>query len=72
MTADSPLTLPPPGARSWRAALDIPVDAQASRPMIETRYRDLAKRLHPDAGGSTAAMAELNAARDQALREVGA
>jgi len=64
--------LPPPGSRSWRVVLDIPGGATVSRTMIETRYRDLAKQRHPDAGGSTAAMAELNAARDAALREIGA
>jgi curved DNA-binding protein CbpA len=36
--------------------------------LIEQRYRDLAKKLHPDAGGSAEAMAELNEARKEALR----
>lgn len=44
----------------------------SSRDAIETAYRALAKTAHPDAGGSTAAMAELNAARDAALRETAA
>jgi hypothetical protein len=30
----------------------------------------LAKQRHPDAGGSAEAMAELNAARAEALREI--
>ncbi len=40
--------------------------------LIEARYRELAKQRHPDVpGGSAEAMAELNAARDEALREIG-
>lgn len=38
---------------------------------IEFQFRNKAKALHPDTGGSTAAMSELNAARDAALREIG-
>ena len=37
--------------------------------VIETGYRELAKKIHPDAGGDNAGMAELNAAVE-ALREV--
>ncbi len=37
---------------------------------IQRAWREKAKRAHPDQGGSTAAMAELNAARDAALEEV--
>jgi curved DNA-binding protein CbpA len=44
------------------------VRSGASRAEIEAAYREKAKRAHPDAGGSEAAMAELNSARDQ-LRE---
>ncbi len=35
---------------------------------IDTAYRDKAKRWHPDAGGSNEKMAELNAARSNALK----
>lgn len=62
--------LPPPGAaRPWRAVLGLtgPVTVD----MIEAAFRRLAKTAHPDAGGSTTAMAELNQARDAAKREVG-
>lgn len=38
---------------------------------IKLAYQQLARRHHPDAGGTDAQMAEINAARDQALREVG-
>lgn len=36
---------------------------------ISAAYRAKARAAHPDAGGSTAAMAELNQARDAALKE---
>lgn len=40
----------------------------ASVATIEGMYRLLARERHPDAGGSDAAMAELNAAREELLR----
>jgi len=72
--------LPAPGAkRPWREILGLPPrpDWKGSGPandreQIETAYRIKAKRCHPDApGGSHDAMAELNRAREDALREVG-
>lgn len=59
---------PPPGTskRPWWEVLCV--DPQASRVRREEAYRELAKKLHPDRGGSDAAMAELNAARAEALR----
>jgi hypothetical protein len=66
--------LPAPGApvkRPWREVFGFAPDAVASRDLIEAGYRMIAKQRHPDApGGSHDAMAELNAARDAALREV--
>lgn len=59
--------LPSSRRASWREVLKVP--AGASREQIEAAYRDLAKKAHPDAGGSTAAMTELNRARAEALRE---
>jgi hypothetical protein len=53
---------------SWRTVLGIP-DGPVDRARIEERYRALALLLHPDRGGDTTAMASLNVARDQALRE---
>ncbi|MCC6172101.1 MAG: J domain-containing protein [Gammaproteobacteria bacterium] len=40
----------------------------ASAVMIEAAWRQLAAVHHPDRGGSTARMAEINAARDEALK----
>lgn len=65
--------LPAPGAgqRHWRTVLGIgatdPVDVAA----IEALRRTLARQHHPDApGGNADRMAEINAACDQAVREL--
>jgi hypothetical protein len=44
----------------------------ASEEAVQRAYRSKVREAHPDTGGSTAAMAELNRARDDALRLVGA
>jgi hypothetical protein len=44
------------------------VEPDASLDEIERAHRRQARTAHPDAGGSTARMAELNAARDLALK----
>lgn len=63
--------LPPPGAaRSWREVLAMPAGPHTMAD-VETMYRRLARTRHPDSGGSTEAMAELNAARDAARKELG-
>lgn len=70
------LALPAPGRRSrpWRDVLGlahVPV-VNIGRATIENAYRGLARDCHPDKpGGSNEAMAELNAARDAALKEIG-
>jgi len=56
-----------PGATPWWQILGLSSDAP--RQQIEEAFRRLARVRHPDAGGSDAMMAELNAARDQALKE---
>lgn len=70
--------------RPWREVLGFPADCVAfprkagdtrTGPVIgandvRQRYRALAFDLHPDHGGTDAQMAELNAARDEALQEV--
>lgn len=63
--------LPAPKGKHWRDVLDLADVATVSRTHVETAYKALSRSRHPDAGGSTDAMAELNNARDTALREVG-
>jgi len=56
-----------PGAKPWWQILEVA--PQASKAEIEAAFKRLARARHPDAGGTDAMMAELNAARDQALKE---
>ena len=55
--------------RPWHEVLGVTPEAEPE--LIEAAYRARAKRAHPDAGGSGEAMAELNAARDEALKAMG-
>lgn len=70
------LALPAPLAmgigfkRPWRQVLGFPTAATVNRAMVESRFRKLASENHPDKGGDDAKMAELNAARIEALEEV--
>jgi hypothetical protein len=67
--------LPPPIVagmkRPWRTVMGFGPDATVNESMVTARYRMLASGFHPDReGGDTAKMAELNQARDEALKEV--
>lgn len=68
--------LPPPGASNrppWRKVFDITWDAEVTTDLLQQRYRHKARTMHPDVpGGSHEAMAQLNEARDAALREIAA
>jgi hypothetical protein len=65
------ISLPAPaGKKPWREVFGWGPNFTAPQSDIESRYRALAKQRHPDAGGSAEAMAELNAARAEALREI--
>lgn len=57
-----------PPVRPWWEVLALPKEALsfATLVMVEAQYRDLASKAHPDRGGSDAAMAELNRAREEA------
>lgn len=60
--------LPPPAAaKNWWETLGVP--RGASREVIVAAHRKLIAANHPDTGGSDAAMAEINAARDAGLAE---
>lgn len=61
------LALPPP--LTWREVLDLPSGATADQ--VQHAHRRLAAKYHPDKPeGSPARMAEINAARDQAMKEL--
>lgn len=60
--------LPAPAGRSWWEVLRVPRDAK--RADVDAAYRRLAIEHHPDRGGDASKMAELNAARDEALKEI--
>ncbi len=63
----------PPSRRSWREVFDWPDGLEVEKGQIEVVYRAFAREFHPDKpGGSHEKMAELNAARAEALREIGA
>lgn len=67
-------SLPPPGADNrppWRAVFEFANDAVITAADIDRRFKTLAMRAHPDTGGSHEAMAQLNQARDDAMREIG-
>jgi hypothetical protein len=64
-----------PAKRPWREVMNL--EGFQGPPFVlkagmEAQYKQLARTRHPDAGGSTEAMAELNAAREEALQEIGA
>ncbi|WPE19851.1 J domain-containing protein [Shinella zoogloeoides] len=64
--------LPAPARKSWQEVLrltNVP-GHNIDREMVEQAFRELAKGAHPDRGGSETAMAELNIARDEALKEL--
>lgn len=58
--------LPPP--RSCWDVLGVRIGSPADE--IHAAYLAKARAAHPDAGGSNAAMAELNAARDAAIKDL--
>lgn len=59
---------PPPAPRTWRDVFGTGVRTRAD---LQDVYRRLAGAYHPDRGGDLAKMAELNTARDAALKELG-
>ena len=59
--------LPAPGGRHWSTVLNLPRDAKPDD--VKAAHRRLLIDNHPDRGGNESAMAEINAARDAALKE---
>jgi hypothetical protein len=59
-----------PGPKPWREILGIRPDQVVTPELIRARQRELARLHHPDAGGSSERMAEINAAADDGLLEL--
>jgi hypothetical protein len=57
--------------RDWSVVLGLQDLLLPKVEDVQAAYRRLAQQHHPDRGGDPAKMAELNAARDEALKEVG-
>jgi len=63
--------LPSPTSRTWRDKLGFRPDEAVTPDQLKARRRSLAARHHTDKGGSDGQMAEINAAYDAALVELG-
>jgi hypothetical protein len=59
-------------ARPWREVLGVAASATPTPEIVESRFRELARSRHPDNGGSHDQFVELESARRDALRELGA
>lgn len=60
-----------PAPAQWWHVLGLKSATECTEEVLEARYRRLAKRRHPDHGGSNEMMAELNWARDEARAYLG-
>lgn len=60
------LALPAPVGKEWWTVLGV--ERTATEQEIKEAFHRRAQNAHPDVGGSTDAMAELNTARDEALK----
>lgn len=56
--------------RPWREVLGWVPHSIVTLEMLTARYRSLAAQHHPDRGGDPAKMAEINAAREEALKAI--
>lgn len=62
-----------PAPESWKVVLGIDPAVSPDKATVELRYRELARKVHPDRkGGSHEAMSKINRARDAALAELAA
>jgi hypothetical protein len=63
-----PTKLPTLEAR-YRQLLELPLDRRLSAAEIHRAYKHIAKRVHPDAGGSAGEFLELAAAREALMKQ---
>lgn len=66
-------SLPAPGQagkRTWRQVFSFAECSMPTRDQVRAQYRILASLHHPDRGGTDAAMAEVNAAWEAAVKEL--
>lgn len=65
--------LPADSAADWRMVMGFPADATPTIEQIQTRYKELAKNVHPDKpNGSDVAFSHLGRAKDFAVQEMSA
>jgi curved DNA-binding protein CbpA len=57
-------------AKDWPRILQFGTGDTITEAEVEKRYRQVAKKAHPDAGGSNEAMTQVNLAKELALRWV--
>jgi hypothetical protein len=62
------LSKPPSPEECYRQLLGLPLDRRLSGLEIHRAYKRVAKRAHPDAGGSAREFLELSAARDALMK----
>lgn len=65
-TGFAALPAPAGGRRDWWTVLGL--TSSAGRDEILAKHRELARENHPDRGGDAQRMADINAARDEALK----
>jgi hypothetical protein len=62
------VSVPAPEQQQQRRLLGLPPERQLAESEIQQGFKRAAKRLHPDAGGSTREFTELSAARDALMK----
>ncbi len=62
--------MPPPGKQLWRSVLGFPIGQMVTVEMVQAKRREMARTHHADAGGNGGKMAEINAAADDALKDL--
>lgn len=64
-------SLPADTAADWRSVFGFPAGQRVSAAELDSAFKERARSAHPDKGGSDAAMAHVNRAREFALQEIG-